>query len=101
MQSVWISRHDYERRIRLVRLASLPIRLIIQVCVAPFSSCRDPDTVGRHSIFRNILGRQRTIYWLQYLQAYDEANMGCRETRRCYSLWKCANKIENLRPQRI
>jgi hypothetical protein len=63
MQSVWVSRNDYERRVRLVRISSSPRTPTCSrfAFPAPFRAHGNPNQLGRQRVHGHVHRREAAV----------------------------------------
>ena len=99
MQSVWLIKNDYERRVRLVLnfvyLSSFLFHLN-HISLAINCPLLYPIPMVSSSFHRYLHRRQGPIRWIYHLQTNHETNLGCRKTRRSYPFRKCSDETTDL-----
>lgn len=103
MQSIWVSRNDYERRVRAVR-----DKLLHQVAepksngiTAPYCPQRDTRNVGFSEIYGYICGREGTCGEICDVQADHEESVGHGETRSGHPSRKRSNEAQDLQVEAL
>ena len=103
MQSVWLIKNDYERRVRLVtQLLSLTFFYHLNhIFSAVNRPLLHPIPMVSSSFHRYLHRRQRPISRIHHLQTNYETNLGCRKTRRSYPFRECSDETTDLRSARV
>ena len=103
MQSIWVSRNDYERRVRAVR-----DKRLYQVTepksngiLAPYCPQRDTRNVGFSEIHRYIYGREGTCGEICDVQADHKESVGHGKTRSGHPSRKCSNETQDLQVEAL
>ena len=104
MQSVWLIKNDYERRVRLVHKIFF-LNSVVPFLITFFSAFSRPllypIPMVSSSFHRYLHRRQRPISRIHNLQTNYETNLGCGKTRRSYPFRECSDETTDLRSTRV
>jgi hypothetical protein len=103
MQSVWLIKNDYERRVRLVHNFFSVSFLFHLNHISSAVNCPllHPIPMVSSSFHWYLHRRQGPIGRIHHLQTNYETNLGCRKTRRGYPFRECSDKTTDLRSARV
>jgi len=76
MQSVWVSRNDFERRMRLVSVITHARLQMLILFIASFCTFRKADRMVSQDLYRDIYRCQRTFRRFHSIQAHNEKDLG-------------------------
>jgi hypothetical protein len=103
MQSVWLIKNDYERRVRLVHNFFSTSFLFHLNHISSAVNCPllHPISMVSPSFHRYQHRRQGPIGRIYHLQTNHETNLSCRKTRRSYPFRECSDETTVLRSARV